>query len=211
MSDLIFMLKKSFSAGSGNLTSLLFTLGIGLAVYLLFYFLCFKKNKKSKNICLAILFLYLAVVASITLSFSPPSLWRVDPKSTSWVIGNINWVPFESARNIFHNAVSANNMKEFFRVVGGNFALLIPLGILVPLINPRFRLGRMAVLSLAVPICIEGIQLLNNILMGAVLRSVEVEDVLLNATGCFFAYLIFAGLRRMFQPRHKARHARSDR
>lgn len=208
MSDLKYILRKSFFTGSGDWSSLLIPLGIGLAVFLVFFFLFFRRNKPSKNILLAILFMYLAVVASLTLSFSLPSLWRVSPKSTSWVIGNIVWVPFESARNIFRNAVNADNMREFLRVIGGNFVLLMPLGVLVPLINPRFRLGRMFLLSLFVPAVIEGFQLLNNILMGAVLRSVEVEDVLLNAAGCFLAYLIFAGLRRLFQPKYKAKHAR---
>lgn len=208
MSDLTYMIKKSFSAGNGDLPSLLSVLGIGLAVFLVFYFLFFRKNKIFKNILLAVLFMYLAVVASMTVSFSPPSLWRVSPKSTAWVISNIAWVPFESARNIFHNAEVSNNMREFLRVIGGNFVLLMPLGILVPLINPRFRLGRMFLLSLFVPILIEGLQLLDNILTGAVVRSVEVEDVLLNAAGCFLAYLIFAGLRGIFRPKYKAKHVR---
>lgn len=207
MSDLKYILHKTFFTG-GGWTNLLVPAGLGLAVFFVFFLLFFRRNRPAKNILLAVLFLYLAIVASLTLSFSPPSLWRVSPKSTEWVVGNIVWVPFESAKNIFHNAVSADNMKEFFRVIGGNFVMLMPLGVLVPLISPRFRAGRMLLLSLFVPILIEGLQLLNNILMGAVLRSVETEDVLLNAAGCFLVYLIFAGLRRIFRPKYKAKHAK---
>ncbi len=178
----------------------------GLVLYLICLLLFFRHKKISQKIFLAVLFVYLAVVASLTIAVTPPSMWHISAKSTALAVKSIHWVPFESAGNMLHNSIAANNYKEFLRIVGGNFIMLIPLGILVPLINPRFRLGRMIAVAILVPVGIEGLQLLNNILMGAVIRSVEMEDVVLNAAGCIIGYLIFAGLQRLFKPKRKGHH-----
>lgn len=180
-------------------------MGIGLILYVICLLLFFRRKKPLQKFWLAILFLYLAVVASLTLSINLPGAWHISAKSTALAIKDIQWIPFRSAGNMLRNSILANNYKEFLRIVGGNFIMLMPLGVLIPLINPRFRLGRMTAVAVLVPVGIEGLQLLNNILMGAVFRNVETEDVILNAAGCILAYLIFAGLRRLFQPKHKGR------
>jgi Glycopeptide antibiotics resistance protein len=178
---------------------------VALVLYLICLFVFFRKKRASEKFWLAVLFLYLGVVWGMTIPFAPPNLWHVSAKSTALAVRSIRWVPFLSAANILHNALSAGNLKEFFRVIGGNFVLLMPLGVLVPLCNPRFRLGRMFAVAILTPVGIEGLQLLGNILRGSVLRTVETEDVLLNAAGCILAYLIFAGLRRLFQPKKKGK------
>lgn len=181
-----------------------------MAAGLLVYFVClplfFRRKKPMQNFFLAILFMYLAVVFELTISIPLPQHWHINAKATAWAISQIDWIPFESAANILHNSIRIGSFKEFFRVIGGNFIMLMPLGILVPLINPRFRFGRMLALSILVPAGIEGLQLLGNILSGSATRNVEMEDVILNAAGCFFAYLIFAGLRGLFGPKHRGRH-----
>ncbi len=181
-------------------------MGIGLLVFLVCCFLFFRRKKPSQKFFLAVLFVYLAVVVMLTIPVTMPNLWHISAKSTALAIKSIHWVPFESAGSILHNSIKANNYKEFLRIVGGNFIMLMPLGILVPLINPRVRLGYMITVAILVPVGIEGFQLLNNILIGAALRSVEMEDVILNAAGCILAYLIFAGLRKLFKPKRKGRH-----
>jgi len=195
----------SFPSILGN--SMLIAMAVGLVLYLICLVLFFRHKKPLQNFFLAILFMYLAVVVSITVSISLPSFWHISTKSTAYAISRIRWVPFQSAMNMLQNSIRIGNYKEFLRVIGGNFVMLMPLGILVPLCNPRFRLGRMIAVAIFVPVAIEGLQLLNNILMGSVIRSVEMEDVVLNAAGCLFAYLIFAGIRKLFKPKHKTRHA----
>jgi glycopeptide antibiotics resistance protein len=177
----------------------------GLIVYVICLIFFFNRKKPLQNFLLLVLFVYIGALVSLTMVIPMPNAWHISAKSTQWAIKQIDWVPFESAGNMLHNSIRIGKYKEFLRVVGGNFAMLMPLGILVPFINPRFKLGRMTALSLLVPIGIEGLQLLNNILSGTILRSVEVEDVILNAAGCLLAYLIFAGLRKLFKPKHKGR------
>jgi glycopeptide antibiotics resistance protein len=183
---------------------------VAMAVGLVLYFIClilfFRNKRPLQNFYLALLFIYLAVVAMLTVSIPLPGLWRISAKSTAYAISRIEWIPFVSSANILKNSIKIGNFKEFLRVIGGNFIMLMPLGILVPLINPRFRLGHMIAVAILVPVGIEGLQLLNNILLGAASRNVQVEDVIFNAAGCLLAYLIFAGFRRMFKPKRKARH-----
>jgi glycopeptide antibiotics resistance protein len=178
----------------------------GLILYFICLILFFRHKRPLQNFFMALLFMYLAVVAMITISIPLPSLWHISAKSTKYVVSNIEWIPFVSSANMLKNSIRIGNFKEFLRVIGGNFVLLLPLGILVPLINPHFRLGRMIAVAILVPVGIEGLQLLNNILMGATIRNVQVEDVILNAAGCLIGYLIFAGLRNLFKPKRNARH-----
>ncbi len=178
----------------------------GLIIYVICLIFFFNRKKPFQNLCLAALFVYIGALVSLTMVIPMPSIWHISAKSAMDQIGYIEWIPFKSAANILHNSIMIKNYKQFLRIIGGNFIMLMPLGILVPLINPRFKLGRMTALSILVPIGVEALQLLNNILCARPLRSVEIDDVILNAAGCLFAYLIFAGLRSLFKPKHKGRH-----
>jgi glycopeptide antibiotics resistance protein len=182
-------------------------MAVGLIVYLICLILFFRHKKPLHNFYLALLFMYLAVVVSLTIFIPLPNMWHISAKSTAHAIASIEWIPFVSSANMLKNSIRINNYKEFIRIIGGNFILLMPLGVLVPLINPRFRLGRMIAVAVLVPVGIEGLQLLYNILIGSVIRSVQVEDVILNAAGCIIAYLIFAGLRNLFKPKRKGRRS----
>lgn len=177
----------------------------GLVAYVICLIFFFNRKKPFQNVCLAVLFVYIGALVSLTMVIPTPGYWHISVKSTQWAVNQIDWVPFESAANMLQNSIRIGKYNEFLRVVGGNFVMLMPLGVLIPLINPRYKLGRMTALSVLVPIGIEGLQLLNNILAGTILRSVEIEDVILNAAGCLFAYLIFAGLRKLLMPKHKGR------
>lgn len=179
---------------------------VGLILYLICFLLFFRHKRPLQNICLAILFMYLSVIAGMTISVTPPSLWHLSAKSTESAVKSIQWVPFRSAGKMLHNSIVTGKFNAFLRIIGGNFIMLTPLGVLVPLSNPRFRLGQMIAVAVLVPVGIEGLQLLNNIASGSIIRSVETEDIILNAAGCILAYLIFAGLRKIFTPKHKRRH-----
>lgn len=178
----------------------------GLIVYVICLIFFFSRKKPFQNLCLAALFVYIGALVSLTMVIPMPSIWNINSTSAMQQVNLINWIPFKSTSTILHNSLVIGNYKEFFRIIGGNFVMLMPLGFLVPLINPRFKLGAMTLLSVLVPIGIEGLQLLNNILCARPLRVVEIDDVILNAAGCLLAYLIFAGLRRLFKPKRKSRH-----
>lgn len=182
-----------------------------LVLYIICLFLFFRRKTPAQKFWLGVLFVYLGVIWGITVSLPLPNAWHINAKNTTFVLKNIQWIPFRSAGNILHNSFVTGNFKECFRVIGGNFIMLMPLGVLVPLCNSNFRIGRMVLVAILVPVGIEGLQLVGNILSGSAIRTVEMEDVVLNAAGCILAYLVFAGLRNLFRPKKKKKRYASAR
>ena len=68
----------------------------------------------------------------------------------------------------------------------------------------------MAFLSAVAAFTLEGLQLVFNILEGAVSRTVEIDDFILNALGCLLAYVVFAILRRVWQAARRLSGRRPD-
>ncbi len=176
-------------------------LAAGLVLYLICLFLFFHHKRPLQKFYLAILFLYLTVIAFLAITITPPGTWHPSAKATAQIIDKIEWVPFVSSANMLNHSIRTGNYNAFIRIIGGNFVVLMPLGVFLPLINPKFRLGRMTLVAILVPVGIESTQLICNILMGSAVRYVQVEDVILNGAGCLLAYVIFAGLHKRFKPK----------
>ena len=94
---------------------------------------------------------------------------------------------------------------EIFRIykltdkqVLGNFVMLLPLGIYLPLLYKRLR-GFFPVLlvSLLVSIFIEFLQLITRY------RSVDIDDVLLNTVGACIGYLIYRVVKIIVAPKRQ--------
>lgn len=200
--------KSVFYAGAVSALSMKQALVISLVAYLVCFALFFRKKGPGKNVAVALLFLYVGVLFSLTIPVIPPSHWHIAPASTDWAFRSIIWTPFLSASGLLQRANASGNWTEFLRLVVGNVLVFLPLGILVPLINPEFRCGRMFLLAVLVPVCIEFLQLVGNILAGTLIRTVETEDVILNAAGCMLGYLLYALVRHLCKPRYYAKHYR---
>lgn len=166
---------------------------LGFLIFLPFYFYHFRKERKGmRHFYICLLFMYVSSLVSLTISLRFPWVWQAGDISAA--VSQIEWAPLGSPLRIWRNCGYMGSYREFIYIVGGNFIMLMPLGILVPLINRRFRLGRMIALAVSVSVSIELLQLIGNILGGS--RTVEVADVLLNSTGCVLAYLLFSPVIR---------------
>ncbi len=166
---------------------------LGFLIYIICFFIRFKRYKVFHNVCLCLLFAYAGFLIATTQEILLPMGWSVSAGQTQRAFSAIGWNPF-----VFFNAAGRfPNLKEFFQHVGYGFFLLAPLGILAPLLNKRYRFWRTALLGLLVSLSIEALQLVTNLLGGA--RMVKMEDVLLNTLGCAAAYLLFLGARRLFR------------
>ncbi|MFI6520497.1 VanZ family protein [Spirillospora sp. NPDC050679] len=76
--------------------------------------------------------------------------------------------------------------KEALMQLGGNLALLAPLGVLLPWVSVRLRGPlRLAVIGALVSLAIEVVQGL--VVMG---RAFDIDDVILNTLGVVLAYLL---------------------
>lgn len=189
-----------------------FSLSQILLAALILYLIClpifFRKKGLRKNLALAFLFLYSGFVFSLTVPVIPPKFWNITSASTEWAVRSICWEPLHMAPRLFRHAQASGDWTEFLWQTVGNFLLLVPFGILVSAISENFRFWKSFVLSLLVPVGIESLQLVSNILYGSVIRTVDLEDVVLNASGCLIACLIVGGIRRLHRPRRRAKHYR---
>lgn len=171
---------------------------LGLVLYVICFFIRFKRKKLFQNVCLCLLFAYVGFLVAATQQILLPMGWSCSAEHTKFVFSTIRWEPFSSAAQIFYNCITYHhNLKTFFWIVGGNFLILMPLGVLAPLLSRKYRFWRTLLLGLIVSLSIEMLQLVTNLLGGA--RTVEMEDVLLNTLGCAVAYLVFLGVRKLFR------------
>ncbi|TDC63357.1 VanZ family protein [Actinomadura sp. GC306] len=77
-------------------------------------------------------------------------------------------------------------IKEAVLQVGGNLALLAPLGVLLPIVWTTLRGPiRLALVAAMLSLAIEGVQ--GMLVMG---RAFDIDDVILNVTGVVLAYLL---------------------
>ncbi|MEU9020540.1 VanZ family protein [Actinomadura sp. NPDC048394] len=76
--------------------------------------------------------------------------------------------------------------KEAFLQIGGNLALLAPLGVLLPIVWKSLRGPvRLALLTGAFSLAIETVQ--GAVVMG---RAFDIDDVILNVAGVMIAYIL---------------------
>lgn len=71
----------------------------------------------------------------------------------------------------------------------GNFLLLLPMGIYISLMVKKINLKRIIILSILLGSSIEIIQALLGLFIGVRYRSIDIDDIILNAFGFFIGYL----------------------
>lgn len=127
---------------------------------------------------------FAAVLARLTLTPSP----------ASESIAGANLRPGHSLRQYAEDYTFLAACKQ----LGGNLLLGAPFGLLLPLLVPRrLRMLRMVLLTAAVMSLVELVQ-------GAIVpgRAFDVDDVILNTSGAFLAYLLLG--RRVSRRYHHA-------
>lgn len=83
-----------------------------------------------------------------------------------------------------------------------NILMLVPLGIYLPLVNPKYgTLTKAAKLALVVSVFLELVQLIIRITLGNG-RSTDINDILANTIGGALGYLIYSMLLRSAAIRH---------
>ncbi|MDR3686582.1 MAG: VanZ family protein [Coriobacteriia bacterium] len=106
----------------------------------------------------------------------------------------VNLVPFATIWPQLHGAGSSP-----LRQLVGNCGLLFPLGLLGPLVMPSLRrAGRLALVALAVSVGIELLQFAGT-LSHLLLRSADVDDVILNVAGALLGWLVWAACSALWR------------
>jgi glycopeptide antibiotics resistance protein len=137
----------------------------------------------NKRVCSAALVCYLALIAFVTVMPTHALHWR--PRAPGIYL---NLVPLVRS---WRCAVPDPRLMMFcLRNSIGNFLLFVPLGLLFPLTDFRFRRFRRLFLTvLAMSIAIETAQFLLSFLNNP--RSADIDDVILNTLGACAGFVIY--------------------
>ncbi|MFC5901430.1 VanZ family protein [Streptomyces zhihengii] len=126
----------------------------------------------------------------------------------SLVLARLTLEPSVASEHLTHNNLQPGDsiraylsqpaLKDTVKQLGGNIALGVPFGVLLPVLAPRARgLLRVAVLTSLVMICVELVQ--GSLITG---RAFDIDDVILNTSGALIGYLLLGRrLGRAVHPR----------
>jgi glycopeptide antibiotics resistance protein len=100
----------------------------------------------------------------------------------------VNLTPFETVGRLLGRA----SPNQALRQIGGNIALLAPLGLLGPALFAGLRRpGRMLALALGAALGVEIMQYLARVARLS-LRSVDIDDAMLNVIGAMLGFFVWA-------------------
>lgn len=104
----------------------------------------------------------------------------------------LDWVNLVPFKTLWQQLTAPTGIA--FRQIGGNLGLLLPVGLIGPILVPRLSRAREVLLaSLAISVCIELAQLIGTATT-FIARSVDVDDVMLNVAGAVLGWLIWRGV-----------------
>lgn len=171
--------------GSAHLKELkyVYILAIPCLMVFLSSLLTNKKKNKSQNLYFYLVS-YLVVLSGFAFSNARTS--------SSWITNHIyhynyNLIPFKSIIELLNTPLSP--MFAIYNILG-NFLMLTPLAIILPLINKKFQNTKYFLLTISgLTLLIELLQFISNV------GSFDIDDIILNILGAFIAYLIFKKLK----------------
>lgn len=154
----------------------------------------------TRELILVVLVMYITFMAYITV-FPSYILFIGYDISTIW--HSINIIPIKSIIfnikqiGVAYDGDSLFMLSLILKNVGGNIILLLPLGILAPLLWQKFAsIKSTFFIGVSVSLGIELIQLLE-LMGGLAIRVVDVDDVLCNVVGAIIGYYIFILIIRL--------------
>jgi len=113
------------------------------------------------------------------------------PYGAGDVPGLSPWIEPVPLRTI-GRAVAAGWPSPEARTLVGNVAAFVPLGVLAPMLAPRWRSwARVAVLGFAISLAVEASQLALSLAMGFPWRVFDVDDLIVNTAGAMLGYVLW--------------------
>lgn len=130
---------------------------------------------------------HMSAVASVTL-FPLPVQPEVIAQGREFQNAHNNIVPLSSLAS----AIATGNYPSVISQSIGNLLMLAPLGLYGPLLWPRMRSWKVAVvLGMATSLAVELLQLGISTYLGYTYKIADVDDVILNTVGVALGYLAF--------------------
>jgi glycopeptide antibiotics resistance protein len=161
-------------------------------------------------VTLPLVLLFLAFKVRSGMRVSTAALWAILGAYAAWAAGLLVGEPhvggaspyvIDSARHWINlvpfatiaGQVRAGSGSAFVQLVG-NVGLLLPLGLIGPVVMPSLRrMPRLASVAVAGSVVIELLQLIGTS-VGVISRSVDVDDVILNVAGALLGWLLWRAM-----------------
>ena len=146
------------------------------------------KIKKGREIIISVLFVYVLCLIAVTMF---PLVINLE-RSGNWV--SINAIPVIGTLQDLANITRDENMRSFMIVfwiknIVGNFILLLPLGVILPILWDEFKsFKKTALFAFGVTLTIEITQLLSSYI-GNNGRAFDIDDILLNSLGAMVGFI----------------------
>lgn len=164
------------------------TLIIGIIPYLIFVGLELKRKKSLKTILINILFFfYMISLINVTLMPLPIGIYFDETRALYDDLSN-NFIPFHTMINFFQDERSYIIKTQ----IGGNIALFLPFGFLVPLLKKKKgNVWNILGIGFLCSLGIETLQFLISTLTGYTYKVFDVDDLILNTLGSVIGYGLF--------------------
>lgn len=135
---------------------------------------------------------YLCALVAATMFPIPIDSRLIADRSAAGFLRN-NFVPFSTISNAFSDGIT-----YFALQVGGNLMLLVPFGLLLPVLFPRFRgLRRSLEAIVFAAFSIEIAQYVVSAAIGYTYRQADVDDLMLNVAGGLMGFGVYRLLSLM--------------
>lgn len=158
----------------------------GLGILIILLILLWRKCSPAYLFCFAVFWLYLLFVVSLTIFPMPLPETIVKRSPVIYILSRVNLVPFNFG-DLFDN-----HPNVIFQEIFGNLLLTVPFGFGIPFLA-RFKPKNFPWLAIGAGLAIETAQLESSLLIGGIYRSVDINDVQLNAIGALLGYALFRG------------------
>ena len=128
-----------------------------------------------------------------------PRLRELDPCLTNSLGHWVNLVPLATISGQLRS-LSPSSLRQ----LGGNIGLLVPLGLIGPIVMPSLRrAGRLALVALLVSVAIEFVQLAGTSAR-FLDRSADIDDVILNVAGALIGWLAWRAVSAVWGRRTRS-------
>ncbi|MBD8035624.1 VanZ family protein [Solibacillus sp. A46] len=149
-----------------------------------------KKKDMSREIVMLVFFLYSVSIFSQTII---PNFYFLNGQivfDTSTAYVRSNFTPLQTIL-LYYDQLNGPLANIAFYNLAGNIVLFIPFGFFIPLLWKKLRGWRkMHIVAFSIPIFIEGTQYFIG-------RSIDVDDVLLNAIAIVIGFVLFKIMKRI--------------
>jgi glycopeptide antibiotics resistance protein len=132
-------------------------------------------------------FIYFTGVVTVTLFPIPIDARLIEDNISGGFEEQNNFIPLNSIIGILSTGFDTIILTQ----LGGNLALLFPLGCLMPLLSKFNTLKRILLLGFLASIVIELLQFGISQFIGFTYRSVDIDDILLNTIGAGMGYIAY--------------------